>query len=465
MKSEITDRRDFICRENLNNYQYTISLLRAGFQVKLLNQTNLNSIQEQIMLILKDLILRYTKGDSTSVTTDTAETLLNSILYSLDAYLSQFEHPEDGINLLKTNTVQKIYAKGIELISRWVAETQDLYEEIKRTKLDVQLEVYNTSIDEDLPDFFKQYGIMFNAHDTMCTLDYPLVFDDMKLQGIRYIKHYLETLKTETQFCNLFDKKTLENTLVNYSRIYQIDYKTSPINIFEVLINNSIFSVLIGNQASELTIFTFQFQILEQELSQLSPTELIVLIDKGIKKVLSDFNLNQPDLVNYLNKYKSIIVQRTLTAVENNSLHNLIITTNAANQQGDKINFNPGIKMNDQDFRIILGKIINCDSIENKIALIRSDIPSLEDFIDILRADCLFGDEFITVYRTLSLTELAVLGKMLFSEELRTGELNLSQLQKKDNLPDWELYYIKYLQRLSKSHLERLEKVMMQIDL
>ncbi len=306
---------------------------------------------------------------------------------------------------------------------------------------------------------------MFNAHDTMCTLDYPLVFDDMKLQGIRYIKHYLETLKTETQFCNLFDKKTLENTLVNYSRIYQIDYKTSPINIFEVLINNSIFSVLIGNQASELTIFTFQFQILEQELSQLSPTELIVLIDKGIKKVLSDFNLNQPDLVNYLNKYKSIIVQRTLTAVENNSLHNLIITTNAANQQGDKINFNPGIKMNDQDFRIILGKIINCDSIENKIALIRSDIPSLEDFIDILRADCLFGDEFITVYRTLSLTELAVLGKMLFSEELRTGELNLSQLQKKDNLPDWELYYIKYLQRLSKSHLERLEKVMMQIDL
>lgn len=90
------------------------------------------------------------------------------------------------------------------MITECLAETEILYRETRRKKLSVPLEAYQTSIVEDLPVFFRKYGLVFEAHETMCSMDYPLVFDDMNVQGIFYIKRYLETLDTETGFCRFF---------------------------------------------------------------------------------------------------------------------------------------------------------------------------------------------------------------------------------------------------------------------
>ncbi len=233
--------------ENLNKNQYTFSILKEGFRIGLIDKKTISSIQNQIMNILKDLITRYTVGESSSVPITTGEKLLASICYCIDAYCESFNDIEECIDVLKTKNIRELYEKGVELVTSYVDETRILYEKIKKDKLPIDLRAYDDTIDEGLSSFFKDYGVVFNAHDTMGSIDYPLTFDDMSIRGINYIKNYLNTLEVETFFCKFFSNNDIVKTLKQYGYIYNTDYRLELINVFEVLINNSIFSVLSGN--------------------------------------------------------------------------------------------------------------------------------------------------------------------------------------------------------------------------
>ena len=60
------------------------------------------------MSILSDLIKRYTQGKSSSVTSDTAERILSSILYAVDANLRRFADPFRAVDYLTTADIRKI---------------------------------------------------------------------------------------------------------------------------------------------------------------------------------------------------------------------------------------------------------------------------------------------------------------------------------------------------------------------
>lgn len=51
----------------VDQYHYTISLIKEGFRLELIDQGNILRIQEQIGVILKDLIFQYTRGESSSI--------------------------------------------------------------------------------------------------------------------------------------------------------------------------------------------------------------------------------------------------------------------------------------------------------------------------------------------------------------------------------------------------------------
>ncbi|MCL6625091.1 MAG: DUF6179 domain-containing protein, partial [Alicyclobacillus shizuokensis] len=193
----------------LNKHQYTLSLLNEAQRIGLLSHQEVYSIQYKLMVILQDLIRRYTQGESSSVATDTAESILTSILYAVDADLLNFEHPNQAITYLKTSDVVKLYERGVERVSQCLEEVKSLYKEVKQHKLDVPVAAYNTTIDESLPLFIKKYNILFEAHNTMASIDYPLAMDNMRLQGVFYMKHYLERLQLENEFCSRFNPKAL----------------------------------------------------------------------------------------------------------------------------------------------------------------------------------------------------------------------------------------------------------------
>ncbi|EPS52653.1 hypothetical protein CFSAN002368_05883 [Clostridium botulinum A1 str. CFSAN002368] len=69
--------------------------------------------------------------------------------------------------------------------------------------------------------------------------------------------------------------------------------------------------------------------------------------------------------------------------------------------------------MANSKFKKLTEEIRECSLVEDKILLIKNNIKSLEDLVDMLNADCLFGDEYIAFFKTLSKMEIVLLSKYI----------------------------------------------------
>ncbi|WP_322395598.1 DUF6179 domain-containing protein, partial [Clostridium perfringens] len=69
---------------SLSKYQYTISLINECVRCEILSKYFLYNVQTKIGEILKNIILRYTKGESSSITVEKAEKLIIGIWYTID---------------------------------------------------------------------------------------------------------------------------------------------------------------------------------------------------------------------------------------------------------------------------------------------------------------------------------------------------------------------------------------------
>lgn len=225
-----------------------MSLLQEGQRVGFITGQEVYQIQVGIMQVLQQLIRRYTQGESTSVTSETAEGIMVSLMYAMDAYALHFKKPEEAIVHLKSENVKAIHSKGVELLHQYFEEAKQLYQDVKKMKLDVPVDAYNMTIDESLPVFMNNYNIIFEAHNTMASIDYPLAIDDMRLQGVFYIKQYLERLQMETRFCHFFSHQHLMYVLINFGKICRFDFRIELFNIFELMMNNAVFHCYRGER-------------------------------------------------------------------------------------------------------------------------------------------------------------------------------------------------------------------------
>ena len=73
---------------NLSKYQFTISLIKECVRCEILPENFLYTVQIKIGEILKELMIKFTKGESSSVTVEKAEKFIIGIWYTIDAYMN-----------------------------------------------------------------------------------------------------------------------------------------------------------------------------------------------------------------------------------------------------------------------------------------------------------------------------------------------------------------------------------------
>ncbi|CAH0120963.1 hypothetical protein PAE9249_03488 [Paenibacillus sp. CECT 9249] len=455
-----------INRANLKQNQYTLSLLQEGLRTGRLLSREVFHIQNEWMNILQDLIRRYTRGESSSVAVETAEGLLTSIMYAVDAYMLRYADPEQAIAYLKTADVRQMYEGGIDAVRECFEDTKLLYKEVDRTKLDVAVEAYRLTIEESVPVFLRKYSIIFDAHHTMASIDYPLAIDDMRLQGVYYIRQYLEKLNMENRFCRLFSSQDLQHMLCNYGILCGFDYRIELFNLFELTLNNAVFSVLSGGDADQTRISAFQFERLERLFLQSDAARIESSIREGMDRLRRDLQINDPGLTEYMNRCGSGLIQRIVNAKHRNRLQPIIITEQEEKPKSILISFKEEDRMTDSRFRILVRQVMECPTTEAKVRLIRSSIHSLYDYIDLLNSDCLFGDEYDTLFQTLGEAELAILAKIVFYEELRSDTLDGSSaaIKKKTTGIEWQKHYIDYIQSVGQDRIALIDKLIRRID-
>ncbi len=446
---------------NIDSNQYTLSLLQAGVNSGLIDESALVRIRTAIMQLGQETILKYTRGESTSVKTETAASILTSILYTIDACLLNLADHDQALQHLGSGDIKNIYQAGYDLINSCIEEAQALYHEVAHSKLQVEIYAYNTTIEEALPEFFALYDPVYNAHDTWANIDYPLLFNDISTQGIFYIRQYLENLQFENWLCSRFDPEDINILLNNFSRVYRLDYRETLINILEIVLTNSIFSVLSGGSALNLNISRSQFEFLDASIKELSPPLCLALINQAITTLCEELRIEDREIRNYVGKYASSLLPRLISARENDNLMNVIIV-NFDNTQIPNIVWNEGRRLSDEEFRKIIDEILTCPDGAAKADIIHSEVNSLSDFIDLLEADCLFGSEFSDLFRILGDLELSMLIQIVYIEELRIGQAApLSRIfeAKPLDIP-WQQELASFLLGLDKARIETIENLL-----
>jgi|GEM_PF-5076181 len=149
--------------------------------------------------------------------------------------------PEAAISHLKSSSIKMLYKEAIEYANNYVEETKNLYKSIEAKRVLVPNAIYNETFTTAIPNFFSSYDVIFSAQDTSSDIDYPLVFDDMSLKGIIYIRRYLESFELENDFCRKFNSLSITAMLQSYGKHNRIDYEQTPINLFELVFNNKDF--------------------------------------------------------------------------------------------------------------------------------------------------------------------------------------------------------------------------------
>lgn len=446
--------------KNLNPEQYLLSLLQAAYYAEKLSRNDLDRIQMQIMDVLKETIIRYTAGESSSVREETAQNLMLSVLYCLDVYCRSIESPEDCLDELKAAGIQAIYHKGVDLVVSMLKNAKEKYVDVLASRLDTPLIAYNDTIDKALPQFFRDYNVFFHAHDTMGDIDYPLACDDTEAQGVCYILQYLEKLALENDFCRLFSGNDMHRLLVSYGRVYRIDYPEYLLNLFEIVLTNAVFSVMLGKGA-RLSITKDECSFLFERLKGQSPEEIAFTLSRAAGILAAELAIGDAKMKEYMQQTVKTLAARVHSAVERGGLDNIMITDRTASREPATPVLNQGKSMDNKAFRLLVEEILACRDADTKAGVILAGVQSLTDFVDLLEAECLFGEEYRTLFALLGELELAMLITIAFAEEIRDHRLNLSEAHTLalSAETEWAVQLASFLSGMDSEQLDEIEKL------
>lgn len=198
-----------------------------------LSAEQIAEFQLQTTQLLSEEILRYNHHQSSSIRVEAAQSLMESMLYSVSAVLRAYPDPAAA---LKAYSVKELREEGLALLERYIEECGTLLEEVRATRVDTELIAYNNTIDTAIEEFLEAYDPEFAAQDTAALIDYPLYRDDFSVTGVLYIRNYLRQLKKENEFCSRYEAEEIKVLLLAHGTRYHLDYRELLINIPELIL-------------------------------------------------------------------------------------------------------------------------------------------------------------------------------------------------------------------------------------
>jgi hypothetical protein len=443
------EKYSYFIENNFSEDHFFKDLLVACYEKKLLDDTTLKRISYERLDLLKTQLKYYTKDESSSVMVEVAENLLEGIDYTIGFYLKTFDTVELIIEVLKNNTLSQMLKTGRNLINNTVEESKKLLEYIIKNKLKISNYSYDDTIDHGIPLFFKQYEYFFTPHEGSGSIDYQLYMDNMNYIGIEYIRNYVKILNLENEFCSNFDIYEINELLKGY------DKKSEEllINVFELVLINSLGQIICGKSLNSLNLSNTDRELIKNKLEKLSPEKLQEELLQCADKCFYILSIENKDLISYIKKSTIKLTNWLYESIKVNKLETVFISFKE-NIDEELIEYIDGQKLSNTAFKILSEKVRESSAVENKIKLIKDNVKSLEDLIDMLNAECLFENEFILLFKSLSKTYIILLAKHISDFSFNN-----------DYEKEWYYEFKKYLLSLSKEDQMNIEKIKVKLNI
>lgn len=253
------------------------------------------AVQEKLLLLLKRRAALYTGGDSSSVRLETAQELMQSIVFCLDLY---FRRSGQSKSLLLSEDEEELFSKAQKLCEREIECGRALFSKAVLTAADFGNISYTDTL-TGIGSFFRRYDYRFLSHQTPCDIDYQLchAVSDGVL-GVEYINEYLRRLIIENSFVGCFKKELVEQLLQNFSS----DYRELLINIFEPVCANAVGLSLLGKSCHSLCIEAQDLDKLRVIFEPLSATPAKKALSDAAERVCSELRITDSHSLGYVRK-------------------------------------------------------------------------------------------------------------------------------------------------------------------
>lgn len=186
-------------------------------------------------------LTRYTWGESTSVTEETARRIADSILFSVGYALRCGQHTD-------LFTPAELEENGRHLLRQKTEEVKRLAQAARSGRIGISSFAYSLTLDEELAAFFREYDVEFGAQIRPLFFTYPPGIEPEGEKGVLYVEAYLRRICAENRFCAVYDTGELQAFLDRSGG------RELPVNLFLLALQNALAARLSGRGGEGLSV-------------------------------------------------------------------------------------------------------------------------------------------------------------------------------------------------------------------
>lgn len=272
---------------------------------------------EELVPIVTKLARKCTSGESTSITYEKAQQLMEAVLYTIR------EGQKEGENsLMETQKTapEKAYEIGVRCVEQKIKDTLAMYNELMTCFNSYENECLYDTVARGLPEFFKWYEYKFEPQNTILTLDYPVLGDNCTQSGIDRIHDYICCIRLEQRFLNRFPTQYIIQVLSQYHSEYRILMD----NLCEIVLKNLLLHMLIGKDIQNLNFCAEECEMLQQMIQSNTVEALREKLKRLTNALVTNYYEGDVSLVKYLGHAIESISIRIKSAADHESLIHML---------------------------------------------------------------------------------------------------------------------------------------------
>lgn len=273
---------------------------------------------EELLPIVSELAQKYAGYESTSITYEKAQSLMEAVLFCLSEYNSS---AKDSL-VQKDISVKEQYNIGAKLLSEKVENIRKIFNEISFQFEDFGVKCLYDTVQKGIPQFLKWYDIKFCPQNMILTLDYPLLIDCSSLTGADAVYKYIRAIQTEQIFLGKFDRNYVMLVLEKYN----FEYRDMIENICSIVLTNIIGHIAIKKPFNDIDFLYGEYLQLSKIFAGKSIPDIENVVKDLIKKIVSQFYENDMDMLEYLCYETNNIAVRIYTANQHEQLSKIFVS-------------------------------------------------------------------------------------------------------------------------------------------
>lgn len=247
---------------------------------------------EELLPIVAKLSEKYTENESTSITYEKAQQLMNAVLYCI----KESDYEKHTALQKETVLAKEAYELGYQNVVKNVKRAMHLYNKIMENFLSYGNICLEDTIQKGMPEFFKWYDSCFNPQDTILTLDYPVLRNLSKYRGIDAVYRYLSCIYIEQIFLTHFDSNYIITALSHYNN----DYKNMLENLTQIIYQFILCHIIIGKKINETQFSENEIKQLNQKIRNTETNDLKEHLNSFTDYFVEQFYDNHIALKKYL---------------------------------------------------------------------------------------------------------------------------------------------------------------------